>query len=538
MPNLNTQSKSLSQLYVYYNRLQDDGYIDLYGYIKNSLNTQNTELTEAVNDINNLKYIAQQEANKEVSLLNTIFNANVSVDLNDNASIKQFINTLNACLNLKEVYERNIYLIKNSNGMKNVTSFYPTYFMQAWNSKWPVISDNIIKQIKNRTKTEVITIIEQEVDKNIGDIVEDGIRRMFEAKPELTSMNEDMGDAYLQLLNAIGQIQNKGSLANQIYNIYKLDEIKKMITDDIKSKSSRWTNQTIKGFNPNNAISKNQASRGGLSLEAIENTVSKMIVSNLSKINNAKISGQVYSTGSLGVKADNIVTFNLDSEMIKKALETNEAVSRQRNIQMFDKLGQNLKNIKDGYIIYTSDKNYTYNEGFKKRGGFSGETINARTYLNIMQNVNKNINTFVGTMLQTAKGAIGDNKGIRGQVEKAIAYDFAYLLFDDFDTIGNDAGDGKAIHIMNLNGILIPLSFFLQIFAQAIETWIYNPTTIIKVQVSSPEILFPRMEQQNAWQRANPGKSPWNYQRIEALDNTTISMHFLGNFKTIIQDYL
>ena len=538
MPDLNTRSKSLSQLYVFYNRLQDDGYSDLYGYVRSSLDAQSTELTEAINNVNNLKYMAQQEANKETSLLNTIFNANVSVDLNDNASIKQFIDTLNACLNLKEVYDRNIYLIKNSNGAKSVISFYPTYFMQAWNAKWPAISDSIIKQIGTKTKIEAITIIEQEVDKNIGDIVEDGIRRMFQAKPELTSMDDNMGDAYLQLLNAIGQVQKKGSLANQIYNIYKLDEIKKMIADEIKTKSSRWVNQTIKGFNPDSAISKNKAQRGGLSLEAIENTISNLIVSGISKTKDVKISGQVYSTGSLGTKADNMITFNLDSEMVQRALETNEAVSRQRNIQMFDRLGQNLKNVKDGYVVYSSDKNYTINDGFKNRGGFGGENISARTYLDMMKNVNKNIDTFVGTILQTAEGAIGDNGGIRGQVERAIAHDFAYLLFDDFDTIGKDTGDGKAIHIMNLNGVLIPLSFFLQIFAQAIETWIYNPTTIIKVQVSAPEILFPRMEQQNAWQRANPDKSPWDYQRTKALDGTTIAMHFLGNFKSIIQDYL
>ena len=49
------------------------------------------------------------------------------------------------------------------------------------------------------------------------------------------------------------------------------------------------------------------------------------------------------------------------------------------------------------------------------------------------------------------------------------------MLFDDFSTIGTDVNDATAIHIMNLNGVLIPLSFFLHIYAEALDFYIYNP---------------------------------------------------------------
>ena len=72
---------------------------------------------------------------------------------------------------------------------------------------------------------------------------------------------------------------------------------------------------------------------------------------------------EVYATGASEVKADNILTIGIDPQLMAETLENNLAVSRKRNTDIFKKLGNDLKNIKNGYIIYSSDKNYTYNEG-------------------------------------------------------------------------------------------------------------------------------------------------------------------------------
>ena len=84
--------------------------------------------------------------------------------------------------------------------------------------------------------------------------------------------------------------------------------------------------------------------------------------------------------------------------------------------------------------------------------------------------------------------AIGDNLN-KADLEKAIAYNFAYLLFDDFDTIGLDTGDGSAIHIMDLNGVLIPLSFFIHLLVKALEGWVHDPINIIKVKIQTPNSI-------------------------------------------------
>lgn len=546
MPNAITRSRSLSQLYVFYERLKDDGYMDLYGYVNSSLDTQGAELNNVVSTTSTLRTMAQREAIKEQNLINKIFNTSITVDLTNSASIKSFIDALNAFLGLKEVYERNIHLIKNSEGSKSVISFFPTYFIQAWNKKWPDMWAAIESKIDTASPKQVIlSLVEEVIDDNMPEIVEEGIELMFTAKPELNSMDNNMADAYLSLISAIGKVQNQGSLANQIYHIYKLDEFSKQFTELLKNKNKRFLKQEIEKLGNiqgnehelEKIAKKTQAPRGGLTLEAIENTVLSIIANELSSISGVKV--EATRTGELGIKADNILTYGIDSEIIDETLQANEKVSRERNIKMFDKLGEKLKNIRDGYIVYSSAKNYTYNKGFKERGGFSGENISLETYNSIMSNVHNNISTFTGTILQLTKGAIGERRGLRPLLEDAIAHDVTYLLFDDFKTIGNEvgAGDTQAIHIMDLNGILIPLSFLLTIYANALETYAYQPRDIVKVNIKTTSIEFPDRKSQYLWELRN-GRSAWDYQREVALNETMIALHFLREFKDIVASYL
>lgn len=546
MPNAITRSRSLSQLYVFYERLKDDGYMDLYGYVNRSLDTQGADLSDFTGAISNLRSMAGREAIKEKNLINKIFNANISIDLKDRNSIQDFIRALNAALGFKDIYDRNIQLIKSTEGQKSVISFFPSYFIKVWNKEWPQMWRTIEGRINTASPKEVIiSIVEQVIDQNIEDITENAIVEMFNADPELKPEAYENSDkaknAYQSLLIQIGKIKNAGSLANQIYHIYKLDEFAKQFTELLKNSNKKFLKQDIQKLGSKGSTSlkdiarKLEAPRGGLTLEAIEHTVLGMMANSLSSISGVKV--EAFATGSLGVKADNILTYGIDPSIIDDTLKSNEQISRKRNIEMFDELGEKLKNIKDGYIVYSSAKNYTYNEGFKNRGGFGGENISLETYNDIMATVHNNINTFTGTILQLTKGAIGDSKGLKPLLEDAVAQDVAYLLFDDFKTIGNEvgAGDTQAIHVMDLNGVLIPLSFFLSIYADALEA--ATPRNIVKVNIKTTEIEFPTRKIQYLWE-SESGRNAWDYQREVALNDTMINLHFLRDFKDIISSYL
>lgn len=560
MPRISRRNYTLAQLFVFYERLKTDnldrnslsgGYINtsqLFDIAVNAFSGVNSEVFQITQSGAVIRGVAERELQKEINLVKHIFNANVTVDFKNTASVKEFIDTLNDCLNLKKVYERNVYLVSHSKGMKSVISFFPTYFLKVWDEEWNrTLSQQVDAAIDGLKDNEVILeAIKKVIAPALENIVPLAIEEMFRAQPELKSMldagteNEikDRKEAYYELIQAIGQVQQNGSLANQISKIYKLDEIVQFLTEEIFKKN----NVTKDTKDVKNKFKTNIHQRGGLTLEAIENTVFNMIASGI-KGEGISVTSHVYKTGKMetGFKADNIITFGIDPELIQEALETREAVSRERNKELFKRLNENLKNIRDGYIVYSSDKNYTYNKGFEKRGGFKAEGINLDTYRQIMKYTEKNARTFTGAILQTAEGAIA-GPSYRHTMEEAMAHDIAYFLFDDFKTIGNEvkAGDVQAIHLMNLNGIYIPLSFFLFAFANAIEEEIGNPDDFVRVEISVPGIEFPTAEDQSRWQQRNKASAyeAWNHQRQIALAKTKIEVHFLKNFKELISQYL
>jgi hypothetical protein len=82
--------------------------------------------------------------------------------------------------------------------------------------------------------------------------------------------------------------------------------------------------------------------------------------------------------------------------------------------------------------------------------------------------------------------------GRKAEFEKLLAQDVAYMLFDDFTTIGNVSSSGNAIHVMNLNGIMMPLSVFLSMLADAIESVKEEDLRrLVNVSINAPAILYP-----------------------------------------------
>ena len=210
------RNKSLSDCYVYYKRLETD--IDdnpqlavanrnLIKAITDGVQSVGASYIGAQQSVGALRRMAKSEAQKEQQLLNTVFNTNIIVDWNDKTQVKSLIDTYNRCLNLKEVYERNLFLIKNSDGMKGVFSFFATYFSQVWDEKWPNMAKDIAQHINLNKPQEAGKYIGKVIDDNMSDIIVLSLERMFSAKNELKSMPEEMRNAYNLFLSKIGDLQ-------------------------------------------------------------------------------------------------------------------------------------------------------------------------------------------------------------------------------------------------------------------------------------------------------------------------------------------
>ena len=522
-------AKSLAEQYVFYQRLLTDTYENgqliypkLGKYVQNASYRILDQTRKYAADASAVRAQAQAEFAKEKALLQQKFGVAIDFDYYRGSSdFKEIIDALNACLNLKEVYQRNIQVIKNTEGMKAVFSWYPTYFMKAWQEFWPKIKSNAeARFMKNIPIGDALAEV---LDRFMPQICERGIQLMFDG-PEVESslIDKNLKSAYAALVSQIGSIHTAGSVANQIYKAYQLDDLKESLTKEIEVKDKRIYAKQAKP-KVTSIISQSIHSRGGLTLEAVETAIFQMIASSID-------SGAVKHSGSKGIKADNVLSFSIDPELISSSLERAGA-NREENIRALSELGNKLSKLDDGFIVYSSDKNYSLNANFK--GFNAGSTgANAASFLNSLPNTSASVSTLIGAIQQLGKGAMLE--GRKAEFEMLIAQDVAYMLFDDFTTIGNMSSGGNAIHIMNLNGIMMPLSVVLTLLADAIESINEdNIRRIVNVTIKAPAILYPTMDDQKAAFPDNP-HAAWEVQKQYALDNTQITAKFMKDFKSLI----
>lgn len=143
-------------------------------------------------------------------------------------------------------------------------------------------------------------------------------------------------------------------------------------------------------------------------------------------------------------------------------------------------------------------------------------------------------------MMQLGNGAIGS--GEKWPFEKIIATNIAYLLFDDYTTIGEGDTQGNALHVLDLNGIIIPLSVLLAALAQAIAEGEKDGfRQIVDVSIKAPSTLFKDIEAEERYVMTDGGgdwHQAWEHQRQHALKETKIATRFLRNFQEIVRKYL
>ena len=529
-------AKSLAEQYVFYKRLYDDHPI-MAKYVNNAGFRILKQTQKYKANSSTVRAQAEAEFQKEKQLLLQHFKVNLNFDyyggaINAREGFKEVIDALNETLNLKDIYERNIQLIKNTKGMKAVYSYYPTYFIKAFEERWPDLRKEIVKQIKS--DFDIVQVLDVLLDKYLPDICVLGIIKMLDG-PEVESQKIDpqLRDAYKELVSQIGDVQTAGSVANQIYNAYQLDELKRVLIESISANPSKINGNTLKA-KAKTSVSKNIHSRGGLSQEAIETAVFSLVYDGLSR--NFDVSGGVIHSGSKEIKADNIIAIGIDTDFIEIALEQ-AGGNRDKNIAALTELGNRLKDLNDGFIVYSSDKNYTLNNNF---AGFHAGSLGA-TAADFLGNVYKNsssLNTLIGALQQLGEGAILHNH--EDDFEELLAQDIAFMLFDDYSTIGQKNTGGNAIHIMNLNGILVPMSVILTLLADAIDSIKEDPKAvrrIVNVNIEAPKVLYSTNQEQIEAFPQNP-HGAWEYQRQVALDNTKISATFLRNFSSLISQYL
>lgn len=255
-------------------------------------------------------------------------------------------------------------------------------------------------------------------------------------------------------------------------------------------------------------------------------------------------------------KIDNaaIYSFNgeVDSEGIFMDLE--DALSGSSSLnetahRWNDFYEKHLKDL-DKYMLLTSGKAYGLNDhskyGFKngeaRKIGDLTEILtlgpNGMSYQGARDFIDVVVNAIPGAILEDSQDSI--KKNLRNKIFESMAY----LLFDDWISIGDEAGD-NIIHAFTLQDIEIPLSVLLigagEAMIEATET-----SDWFRVTITYPKgVKYPTADIEDyiriLGKKPQPGENTytiiqeaWNDQRNVALEKIKFTTHFLSNFYDLV----
>lgn len=427
----------------------------------------------------------------------------------------------NQLLNFKGVFMRNFELITKTRGQKQLITFFDYYFDKKFQEHKETIINEIKMEIEGNLDIEAAA--QKVFNAHVPEIVREALIYMFtEAKPEsgLPDIKE-FEDAYKDLAkylkkgNAIGD-----QLVQNLIQSYGLNDIMSQF-DGLTSKNLK---KKIKSANFQLGM-KARMSKGGSASEDLGTFVAQVAIDGLQN-------ASAHKTGETKQKADFIISFDLPTGAIEEWLDNNVFGTRDLNTKALTDLYNRVSALDEGFIVLTNAKNYTLNEGFDKRYGFSaGEKISMDTWDTMMHNVHHRGRDLIFMALQTIPGAVG--QGYKKEVSTTFARAIGSALFDDFDTIGQVHTGTNFIHLLYLNGIYLPLSFYYNLLYQAFNEYSKKEISkLVQVTISTPEkIMFPKMKDQRAWQETHEGESAWNAQSHAALDATTVEYHFFAAFQ-------
>lgn len=442
-----------------------------------------------------LQAMINREEKKEDSLLNNIFHTSGYRGMEAGQRIK----AINALYQTKGIFQANIAKIQaiqdnKGGGRIDITTKFPYYLEEE------------IKKLNIETLSEetIKKCIEQALYTMFDKVEKNGDQPYIELAQALDDLKARTGQAWIveELFSVYFGVQFR-----QLVDELKDTEITPTISAE-KTKKKLWGDYFY-------------GSKKGNVLEAVEAMASEFMQKNFG--------GQVKRTGATGMKADNIITYNIDVDFseIFKNTEKNASV-RARSV---DRL-QNLFNqvgTQGGYIVEISDKNYSLtSKAFAEKKGFAAQTGFKLEHLDtLLRKVGavSDIEALMFVLANTDAELVGGPDA--DTACRFIATYIGYFLFDDLQIDEMMPGlSTQAIHLFNLDGVYIPLSVFLRAAYDAF-TKMQNATQYVNVTFNSE---FDYKKQTDGLQ-----ESDWTALYRQRLAKSSVDVHFFGDFVNYIK---
>lgn len=472
---------------------------------------------------------AAQEGQKEINLLSQYFNIQLSysAELMYNGQIgRQIIDAMNKSMQLKEVYERHITRIigpEGKSGTAKITGaqFFADYFSDEL-SKLVLVKYDEMKDIANMTQEQIGNELFSD------DIIQQALHNTLFVRLKNSGDWARSSDkhGYQELFTILENFQTD-QLTADIARAYKLDELQQRLRDSLASSDeieklvSSGKAGMKKTFKSN--LKENTTSKGTLAEILGERGFAAAQQALKTKGVSSKVIG-----AALG-KADIVMTFGLDFGHILSIVDQHYN-NRTETVEAYKSLNKYLSNIKSGFVVYTNAKDYSLvkntGKGYSFSGFSAGADISLRNLEGVISNTPGGSQTIIGQIMSTMEGAVYSD--LKDELEQELCEKMAYFLFDDVLTIGKDtAAAGRAIHLLLLDGVYIPLSYLFFLMARAIDEVDKNPDDIFRITITPGSIKWP----DGPWP---PGA--WYEQKQIAYDQIKIGATFLKKFVDVIRE--
>lgn len=549
MANLLGESKQLASKFVFYDQLKNYD----PGTIQRSLYESAIATGEAVLALNkpesraefiasNLRAQARNEAQKDIKLLNTYFGGNYSLDdVYDKQFGKELTIALNEALNLKDIFQRNYDRIVNEKGdgraaKVTISSVMESYVITEIRNSWSTICNHILNRLaESNGEYSIAKAVEEEfnspyIEKVIGRALDKAL-----ASPTWTGGTDNPFKELVDYLNAHKDRRNY--IIAKMWQYLGIDKLKQNMIENITNSEQL---KNFKNSRKNSKVNLTTSIKGGVQQGLMAEALSQVISEASIKLNTGNSKFTTEQVGSIGAKPDVVVGFQLNIDTIT-GIMTNDrfnGADREMNRKRFIEVNEHLKRLNKGMIIYSNVKDYALGQNFKRRGGFStGGDMKLDTYANIMKKTKAS--EFVGAIANAMDEAVFGDEKHRQAILEMITQDMANFLFDDVFTVGKEMTDGAtAIHLMNLDGVYIPVSYLLLLLAEAFEQEDKkNYRDIFYPTIRYTKILYPHGGE------GHEGDNKWTYddwlkQRNDALNKITIGATFARSFVDIVKELM
>lgn len=452
------------------------------------------------------------------------FLSSTGIDLSEGVTAKKLFENFNLILGSREVFERNIALIKQiskdkTTEIEDPSKYFFSYLQDAIQEYG--IADNF--NIRKSTKKQ----LEKFIDKVVGTALERTYTSFKEYADEngniktlhgKTQNTQTYYNAYTEIIDTIKKLQNTGIF----YKYSHLFKIDKLLQESADSKGNIINKPTL---------SKSSFDSGGTVLEFVEATVGTA----LKQINltNTSSSGTIHivaehtggkeynqqkSDVTLGY-ATGKVNFNpMKQSFINRNKEGSDRLQNARALD--DYLGKVTNAMKS--VVFISDKNYKISASWKGAKAQDAMTLaNARAMLNYF-NVS-GVDALIDYLANCGPDMIQGE--CNPQVETALAAQIGYYLFDHLEITGNVTAKTNVVNIMNISGLYVPLSVYLEGVYHSLESNLNQPpSSLVSVNIKYDGTAASLPWTAGAWTSFREGRE----------SKTTIQYHILKDINSFI----